>query len=332
MLKSVIEKLLVRQNLTPEESALAIREVLDGSNSPQNAAFLALMRAKGETAEELHGIIEVMRTKMLEVTTPCPVLDIVGTGGDGANTLNISTASALLAAACGVKIAKHGNRSVSSLSGSADVLEALGIFIHASAPVIARSIGEIGIGFLFAPDFQPSLKQVKETRKSLSVRTLFNIIGPLLNPAKPAHLMMGVFSEELLGPAASLLMRMQGQRRSMVFHGSGLDELSTVGPAKVIEVTKDGMRPFLLNPMEFGLKKCTMEDLKGRDAAYNAGRILETLEGIDSPFADTIVLNAAVACHLYGVTGSIQEGIALARSRLKDGSALALLNRWRNHV
>jgi anthranilate phosphoribosyltransferase len=331
VLKDVIEKLLAGQHLTKEESSLAITEVLSGANPSRIAAFLVLMRAKKETVDELHGIIDVMRAKMQRVSISLPVLDIVGTGGDGAHTLNISTASALLAAACGVKVAKHGNRSVSSLSGSADVLEALGIAIHSPASSIVRSIEEIGIGFMFAPDFHPFLQQVKEVRKALGLRTLFNLIGPLLNPAGPHHLMLGVSQEDLLETVAALMMRL-GEGKSMVFHGCGLDELSTMGPAKVIEVSGGGMRSFQLDPLDYGLKRCALEDLKGKEAAYNAAKIVEALDGRESPFADTIALNAGVAVYLYGIAETVQEGILLAQSQLKNKSALNLLNKWKAHV
>jgi anthranilate phosphoribosyltransferase len=331
MLKQSLEKLLTQENLTQEESALAIAEVLSEANPHQTAAFLALMRAKGETVEELYGVIEEMRSRMVEVSTSVVVLDIVGTGGDGAHTLNISTASAIVAAACGVKVAKHGNRSVSSLSGSADVLEALGVDIHSSPLEVRRSIEEIGIGFMFAPNYHPALKQLREIRKGLNFRTLFNIIAPLLNPAAPQHLMLGVFSKELLEIAAVLLMRLKS-RRSLVFHGCGLDELSCAGPADVIEVTPEGIRPFVLDPADFGLKRCTIDDLRGKDSAYNAAQIIEALEGKEGPFADTIAFNAGVASYLYGITESIEEGIKLAQTQLKNKSALNLLNTWKSYV
>lgn len=330
MLKESIEKLLIRENLSQEESEGSIREVLNGANSHQTAAFLMLMRAKGETVEELHGILDAMRSAMIRVRVSSPVLDIVGTGGDGMHTLNISTASAILAASCGVKIAKHGNRSVSSLAGSADVLEALRINIHMPPHQIASSIEEIGIGFMFAPNFHPALKTLKEIRKNLGTRTLFNILGPMLSPASAEHLMLGVFSEDLLEIVAELLSRLN-QRRSFVFHGCGLDELSCVGPSKVIEVAKGEMRSFLLDPLEFGLKRCSIEELRGKDVQYNAKKIIEALEGVESAFADTIAFNAGVACYLYGIVDSIQEGIDLAKTQLKEKKALNLFNQWKSY-
>lgn len=330
MLKQAIEKLVERQHLTQEESALAIRDVLTAANPHQAAAFLMLMRAKGETVEELQGIIEAMRAAMVRVHFNFPVLDIVGTGGDGAHTLNISTASAILAASCGVKIAKHGNRSVSSLAGSADVLEAMGIDIHQTPEQIQRSVEQLGIGFMFAPNFHPALKQIKEVRKGLNTRTFFNLIGPLLNPAGAEHLMIGVSSESWIEIAAALLQRLN-VRRSLVFNSCGLDELSTLGPARVIEVSEGSCKSFVLDPQQLGLKHCTIEDLRGRDAHYNAEKLLATFAGEESGFADTIALNAGVAAYLYGITTSIPEGIVLAKTHLREKRALHFFIRWKTY-
>lgn len=331
MLKQTIEKLLLQENLSSEESQSATHEILTEANAYQTAAFLMLMRAKGETVEELLGVIEGMRRLMVRVHVNCPVLDIVGTGGDGAQTLNISTASAILSASCGVKIAKHGNRSVSSLCGSADVLDVLGVNIHATPEQIGRSIEDIGIGFMFAPDFHPALQHLKEVRKGLGTRTLFNIIAPLLNPAHAEHLMLGVFNEDLLEIAASLLLRLNS-RRSFVFHGCGLDELSCLGPSNVIEVSEKGIQRFILDPEEFGLKRCSLDDLKGKDARYNADQILEAFNGKATPFADTIAFNAGVAIYLYGIAESIAEGMNIAKACLREKKANELLIRWRSYV
>ncbi len=331
MLKQTIEKLLLQEDLSAEESKCATHEIFGGANSYQTAAFLMLMRAKGETVDELFGVIEGMRNLMVRISVNCPVLDIVGTGGDGAHTLNISTASAILAASCGVKIAKHGNRSVSSLCGSADVLDILGVNIQSTPEQIGRSIEEIGIGFMFAPKFHPALMHLKEVRKGLGTRTLFNVIAPLLNPAQAQHLMLGVFNEDLLEIAASLLLRLNSSR-SFVFHGCGLDELSCVGPSKVIEVSENGVHRFVLDPAEFGLNYCHLEDLKGKDARYNADKIIEAFSGEDSPFADTIALNAGVAIYLYGKAESIIEGIDKAKTHLRGKKANELLIRWREYV
>ncbi len=331
MLKQAIEKLLMQENLSAEESKCATQAILGGASSYQTAAFLMLMRVKGETVDELFGIIEEMRNLMVHVSVNCPVLDIVGTGGDGAHTLNISTASAILAASCGVKIAKHGNRSVSSLCGSADVLDILGINIQAAPEQIERSIEEIGIGFMFAPRFHPALLHLKEVRKGLGTHTLFNLIAPLLNPAQAQHVMLGVSHENQLEIAASLLLRINSGR-SFVFHGCGLDELSCLGPSKVIEVSQNGAHRFVLDPVELGLNYCQLDDLKGRDARYNADKMIEAFNGKESPFADTIALNAGVAIYLYGKAESIMEGIDIAKKHLREKKANQLLMRWREYA
>ena len=331
MLKRTIEQLLLKKNLSSEESTLAIHQIFTEANSYQIAAFFMLMRAKGETIDELFGIIEGMRHFMIPIEIQFPVLDIVGTGGDGAHTLNISTASAILAASCGVKIAKHGNRSVSSLCGSADVLEVLGINIEDAPEKISLCIKDVGIGFLFAPAFHPALVHLKEIRKGLGIRTFMNIIAPLLNPARAQYLMLGVYSEELLEVCASLLMRLS-INKAFVFHGSGLDELSCIGPSKVLEVSKEGIRSFDIDPLELGLKRCNLQDLKGRDAHYNAQKILEAFNGEPSAFADTIALNAGVALYLYGKSQSIIEGIEIAQSHLKEKKASEFLKRWKDYA
>jgi anthranilate phosphoribosyltransferase len=331
MLEQAIEKLLLQEDLSTEESKGATYEILTHANGYQTAAFLMLMRAKGETVDELLGMMEEMRNLMVRISVNCPVLDIVGTGGDGAHTLNISTASAILAASCGVKIAKHGNRSVSSHCGSADVLDRLGINIQATPKQIERSIEEIGIGFMFAPQFHPALHHLKEVRKGLGTRTLFNIIAPLLNPARAQYLMLGVFNEDLLEIAAALLLRLN-LSRSLVFHGCGLDELSCLGPSKVIEVNNNQVHRFVLDPVKFGLNYCQLESLKGQDARYNADKIIEAFNGNDTPFADTIAFNAGVAIYLYGKTKSILEGIHLAKNHLKEKKANELLIRWKKYV
>ncbi len=325
-----LTRLIEQEDLTEEQSYEALQEILNGANPHQTAAFLALMRAKGETAAELAGVIKAMEEKMIPVTLSVPALDIVGTGGDGAHTLNISTGSAILAASCGVKIAKHGNRSVSSLCGSADVLEALGIRIDMSADEVKRCVEEIGIGFMFAPHFHPAMKKVKEVRSGLKIRTLFNLVGPLLNPARVAHRMVGVSHQELLLPFAELLV-VQERGRSLVFHGCGLDEISCMGPTQVIEIHGKQMRQFTLDPEELGLPRCSLSDLRGGDAQQNSAHLLRIFAGEKSAAADTIALNAACALYVYGNAPTIQEGLAIAQQNLKEQRALQLIEKWRNY-
>lgn len=322
-----LEKLIRQEDLTERETYGAIRELLTCANSHETAAFLALMRAKGETIAELCGVLQAMEEEMIPVKIGTAALDIVGTGGDGAHTINISTGAAIVAASCGVPLAKHGNRSVSSLCGSADVLEALGIAIEMSAEEVARCVREIGIGFMFAPHFHPAMKRVKEVRAGLKVRTLFNLIGPLLNPAKAAHLMVGVSQIEMLEPIAQLLLR-QKRGRSWVFHGTGLDELSCLGPATVLEVSASGIKKRCIDPLEFGLPRCTLDDLRGKDATYNAEILKRVFSGERSAVADTIAFNAACALYLFGSTSSIQEGLMRVQNSLKEQKPIQLLQAW----
>lgn len=328
MLKQALEKLLVAQNLTHTESKLAIDEILSDADPHQTAAFLALMRAKGESVEELSGVIAAMRSCMTPVHLSCPVLDIVGTGGDGAHTVNISTGAAILAAACGVKVAKHGNRSVSSQSGSADVLEALGIEIHKNPDEIKELIEKIGISFIFAPDYHPAMLKIKEIRKGLKIRTFFNLIGPLLNPSSPDYLMIGVADPALVDKMAEILLDKK-VKRALIFHGSGLDELTTIGPAKVLQVSKQGIEPFHLDPQELGFSPCTVEDLRGGDAKMNAQLLIDAFEGKPGPIADTLILNAAVAIYLYGIAPTVHQGVQIVKDCIQQNKAIEQLNLWR---
>jgi len=325
MLKTYIGKLLNRENLTAEETEIAIETILNGADSNQIAAFLVLLRSKRETSDEILGIVRGMQKMMVALSISLPVLDIVGTGGDGANTINISTGAAILAASCGVKIAKHGNRSVSSQCGSADILEALGVNINLPPTEIVRCIEKVGIGFCFAPNFHPAMKAIKDIRKNLMVPTCFNILGPLLNPAQAKYLLIGVFSQDLMNVMAEVILNL-GVKRAMVFHGNGLDELSCVGSAKVLEVTPSGIKPLILCPEVFGFAKCNVEDLRGGTAKENAVIIRDVFKGKAGSIADTMILNAAVALYIYGITHSIEQAILQIKSSINDGKVLKLLN------
>lgn len=328
ILKTSIEKLMRREHLDSIASQQVIDEILDPSINPlQIAAFLTLLRAKQETAEELTAIVKVLRAKMITVPTNSTVLDIVGTGGDGFNTINISTGSAILAASCGVKIAKHGNRSVSSLTGSADVLEALGINIHLSRNQISRCIDEVGIGFCYSPNFHPMTQTLRSFRKQLNIPTTFNILGPLLNPANAAHILLGVLDEALMPIMADVLIQ-TGSKRSIIAHGSGLDEISCAGPFKIIEINGNEKIESTFDPLDFGFTRCTIEDLRGGEAKINAQLLLDTFKGKRGPIAETLILNAAVALYIYGICPSISDAILHVSDNLYRGSALTLLTKW----
>lgn len=328
ILKACVEKLMRGEHLTGNACQQVLNEMLDPNINPLHvAAFLVLLRAKKETAEELTAFVKVLRTKMVILPTHSSVLDIVGTGGDGFNTVNISTGSAILAASCGVKIAKHGNRSVSSLTGSADVLEALGVNTQLTASQISRCIEEVGIGFCYAPNFQPMTQALRAFRKQLNLPTTFNILGPLLNPAKHAHLLLGVMDAALMPVIAEVLSQTTSER-SLIVHGNGLDEISCVGPVTMIEVNGLEKIPFTLDPLDFGFARCDITALQGGDAQTNAQLLLATFKGQRGPIAETLILNAAVALYLYGSHPSIAAAISHASDNLYRGAAFDLLTQW----
>jgi len=328
MLKSSIEKLMRGENLPAVVCQQVLDELLTPTVNPlQVAAFLVLLRTKQETASEIAGMVTALRNKMLVVPTKHKVLDIVGTGGDGLNTINISTGSAMLAASCGVKIAKHGNRAVSSLAGSADVLEALGVNIQLTPEQISKSIDEVGIGFCYSPNFHPMTQTLKQFRKELNVATTFNILGPLLNPANAAFTILGVMNAALLPIMADVLMQ-AGTEHSMVVHGMGLDEISCVGPAKIIEIKHQQKFEYILDPLDFGLDRCSITDLQGGGASVNAQLLLNAFKRKKGPIADTLILNAAIAMYLYGMHLTIDESLQHAKENLFQGEVLKLLNNW----
>src|SRR3989338_2316057 len=283
ILKSSIEKLMRGEHLQGMVCRQVLDEMLDPAVNPlQIAAFLVLLRAKQETADELSAIVNALRDKMIVVPTTHTVLDIVGTGGDGLNTVNLSTGSALLAASCGIKVAKHGNRSISSQTGSADVLEALGVNIQLTPQKISQSIDQIGIGFCYSPHFHSMTQALKYLRKELNVPTTFNLLGPLLNPAHAAHLVLGVLDEALLPIMADVLIQTE-HSRSVVVHSMGLDEISCVGPTKVIEINGKEKLEYVIDPLSFGLSCCNIADLRGGHANRNAQILLEVFKGNGGP-------------------------------------------------
>lgn len=333
LLKNCIEQLIQQRDLSAELCQQAVLAMLEEeANTPQITAFLIALRCKKPTADELAGMISAFRQKMQPVHTAHKVLDIVGTGGDGANTVNISTGSAILAASCGIKIAKHGNRAVSSLSGSADVLEALGIAIELPPDKIAASIDEIGIGFCFAPNFHPAMQKLRNLRQQLNIPTIVNILGPLLNPATPHHLLLGVFDDSISHLMADSLAK-TNIGKSMVVHGQSLDEISCLGPARILEITSSAITEYTLDPADYNFPYCRLEDLQGGNAQYNAELLVKALSPQhytkQQAIANTFILNSAVALYLYGKHNSIVEAVSASREHLLNGSALKLLEKWR---
>lgn len=403
-LKHTIERLVAREDLSLEEAQEAVEAVINGADPHQCAAFLVLLRAKVETPREVAGMVLAMRKHMIPVPLDGPTIDIVGTGGDGANTLNFSTAASLVAASCGASVAKvrrrgrarvgraqpsplscaqpgraltarprarraaarpqHGNRSVSSKSGSADVLQALGVKLDLDASQVRACMEEASICFMFAPVFHPAMKAIVPVRKALGVRTVFNILGPLLNPAGASHLLIGVYAPHLVELVARALFELKVER-AYVVHCGGLDELAPIAVADVADVTRDGVTFSKLDPFELGFAKCTVDDLKGGDADENAAVLRKLLNGdVPGPLEvgpsaararplrrrartparrsppwlarrptrggpqDTVVLNAGTALFVYGKAASVREGCEMARASVKSGAPLRTLAKW----
>jgi anthranilate phosphoribosyltransferase len=328
MLKAYIQKLMRGEDLDQVSCQNAVDAMLNPTTNPaQISAFLVLLRSKGETSDELSAFAKALRAKMILVPTHHVMLDIVGTGGDGFNTVNISTGSALLAASCGVKVAKHGNRAVTSLAGSADVLEALGVNIKQTPEQIAKSIDQIGIGFCYFPDFHPVTSAISNIRKQLNVATTFNILGPLLNPAGASHFILGVADAACLATMADTLRKLNCSK-SVIVHGLGMDEITCAGSTKIIEINKLKTAEFVINPKQFNLELCKIDDLRGNDADTNAELLLDVFKGKRNPIADSLILNAAVALYIYGLYSSIADAISHAYHNLACGAVLTLLNHW----
>lgn len=328
MIQQAIEKLLARHDLTSHEIKQSTEEMFNSASPYQTAVFLALLKSKGETIDELTGVIDALTRRMVPVFVKEPVLDIVGTGGDGHSTLNISTGAAILTAACGMKVAKHGNRSITSRCGAADVLEELGIPLELSPQNVASSIETVGIGFMYAPYYHPTMKAVADIRRGIGMRTIFNLAGPLANPAKASYRMIGVCHRNLLDIFAQALCKMN-VKRALVFHGNGLDELTCTGPAEVREVANGRIGTWTLYPQQLGLESTSLTDLKGGSCQENAQRLKIALSGKgEKAFSRTLALNAGTALWLCGLASSIKEGTEIALENIQNGRALQKLDEW----
>jgi anthranilate phosphoribosyltransferase len=327
MFPGLIDKLQRRIDLSVDEAAAAMETIMDGRAQPsQIAGFLVGLAMKGERPDEIVGLARTMRAKATPLSRSfAPVFDTCGTGGDGAHTFNVSTVAALVLAACGVRVAKHGNRSASSRCGSADLFEQLGVNIAATAPVVERCLDEAGIAFLFAQVFHPSMKHVAQTRRELGVRTAFNLLGPLTNPARAARQLVGVPKPELTELVARSLAQL-GAERAWVVHGAdGLDEISTTGYTKVSECRGGAVNTFYLHPGDVGLAKAAPETLRGGDAADNAAIARSILAGEPGSPRDIVLLNAAASLLIAGKAATIPEGLALAADAIDSGRAAAVL-------
>jgi anthranilate phosphoribosyltransferase len=327
MLTPFIEKVVRHEDLTTEEAAAAMREVMEGRAAPGAlAALLSVLRMKGERPGELVGFARTMREHAVKVSRPDgDVCDTCGTGGDRAGTFNISSAAAVVVAGCGVRVAKHGNRSVSSRCGSADVFEQLGVNLAAPPALVERALQVGTIAFFFAPTFHPSMKHAAPTRREMGVRTAFNLLGPLTNPAGATRQVVGVPRADLTDLLARTL-RLLGSARAWVVHGAdGLDEISTTGHTKVSECRGGAVRTFYIHPSEFGIRKAAPAELLGGDAAENAAIVRGVLEGRMGAPRDAVLLNAAAALLVADRVEAVREGLSVAASAIDSGAALATL-------
>jgi anthranilate phosphoribosyltransferase len=324
VITDAIQKLIDRQNLTAEEAQSAMQDLMSGQASEaQIAGFLTALRMKGETAAELVAFASVMREKaepFWDSATPT-VLDTCGTGGDRSGTFNISTATALVAAGAGVRVAKHGNRSATSLCGSADVLEALGVDIQMPTERLRKAVTDVGFGFLFAQRFHTSMKHVMPARIQLKVRTVFNILGPLANPARPCYQVLGVASAEVMEIIAEALAGLKTERAFVVHSADGLDEISISAPTKVIELGNGALRHSTIAPEDFGATRAAQETLRGGDARTNAGIIESVLQGEKSPRRDVVLINAAAALVAAGAAASLKDGYRAAADSIDNRAA-----------
>lgn len=319
--KTILQAVATGRPLTADEAAEAVDVLTSDATPAQMGAFLMGLRVRGETVDEITGAARALRQRMTPVAIADGAIDIVGTGGDGHGTFNVSTGAAIVAAGAGLKVAKHGNRSVSSLSGASDVLSALGVKLDCGHDAIARAIDEAGVGFLWAPMHHPAMKAWAAPRGELGIRTLFNLLGPICNPAGVKHHVLGVFAPEWVVPIAEVLGAL-GSERAWVVHGhDGLDELSTTGPTTVAELKDGRVTTFDVTPEDAGLPRVTLSDLKGGDGAHNAGALRKLLAGEPGPYRDIVLLNTAAALVVAGKAASLKDGAALAADAIESGRA-----------
>ncbi|MBE8953713.1 MAG: anthranilate phosphoribosyltransferase [Quinella sp. 1Q7] len=333
MIKDAIIKIVSKEDLTYQEAFDAMNEIMSGQTSAtQNAAFLAALStksAKAETADEISGCAAAMRAHALKVETDMDIFEIVGTGGDNAQSFNISTTSALIAAAGGVKVAKHGNRAASSKCGTADCLEALGVNINQTPEKCLELLDAVGMCFFFAQKYHASMKYVGAIRRELGFRTVFNILGPLTNPASPKRQLLGVYDEYLVEPLTKVLIDLGLQRGMVVYGTDKLDEISMSAKTLICEFKDGWYRHYTISPEDFGMKLCDKSALKGGEPAENAQITREILSGNDTtPKRDAVLLNAGASLYIADKVSSIADGIKLAQSLIDSGAALATLNKF----
>ena len=331
--REALERVIAGRDLQRAEMESLFGRIMDGAvSAPFQAALLAALATKGETVAEIAGAASAMRSRAIRIPHHRErVVDTCGTGGDGAGTFNISTGAALVAAAAGVPMAKHGNRSVSSRCGSADVLEALGVAVQVTPESAARALDEIGIAFLFAPLLHPAMKEVMPVRRELGVRTIFNLLGPLVNPAGARRQVLGVPQPRWVEAHAAVLAEL-GCDHALVVHGDGLDEITTTGTTEVAEVRGGRVERYRITPEEFGFTRAQRADLLGGDIAQNAGTMLRVLRGEPGRLHDVVALNAGGAIYVGGFAPTLADGVSRARTVLAEGLALAKLEALRAHA
>jgi len=328
MIKEAIAKAVKNLDLTELEMIDVMNEIMTGAASHgQIGAFLTALRIKGETVDEITGAARVMREKSTKIKVKGNVVDTCGTGGDEAMTFNISTASAFVAAGAGLTIAKHGNRSISSKCGSADVLTALGVNIDVETQRVEECLNTVGIGFLFAPLLHGAMKYAAPVRREIGIRTIFNLLGPLTNPAGARCQVIGVYDEKLTDIIGKVIANLGGEHVFVVCGEDGLDEITLTAPTKVTELRDGQIRTFYIKPEDFGFDRCKPEDLKGGDPEENAGIIMNIFKGEKSPKRDIVILNAAFAIAAGGRAKTVPEGIAMARGAIDSGLAMEKLNK-----
>ena len=341
MIKQAIGKVVTGQDLTEAEMIEVMNQIMGGEATPaQVGSFITALRMKGETIDEIAGAARVMRAhatpirvgKALDIDREEinldreTILDTCGTGGSGTKSFNISTTVAFVVSACGVKVAKHGNRSISSACGSADVLEALGVNLNVTPQQVEACINEVGIGFLFAPALHGAMKHAIGPRREIGIRTIFNILGPLTNPAGADRQVLGVYDEKLVDVMARVLVKL-GCRRGFIVHGmDGMDEVTLTGPTRIAEIGNGNVILSTIEPEDFNLRRCALVDLQGGDATENAAIVKDVLAGKSGPQRDVVILNAAYALLASGLAKDVESGLDRARSSIDDGLAMARLN------
>lgn len=326
--KPIIAKVAAGSPLSREEAEDAFDTILSGGSTlAQTGAFLMALRVRGETVDEIAGAVATMRAKMLRVQAPADAIDIVGTGGDNSGSYNVSTLAAMITAACGVPVAKHGNRAASSKSGAADVLAALGVKVGLEPEKVTHCIAEAGVGFMFAPTHHASMRHVAPVRVELGTRTIFNILGPLSNPASVKRQVLGVFSESWLQPIAETLKVLGSERVWVVYGRDGLDEITTTGETAVVALEDGEIRRFVITPEEAGLERARPQDLKGGEADHNAAALRAVVFGEKTPYRDIAVLNAAAGLVVAGKAHTLREGAGMAQQAIDSGAVKGVLDR-----